>query len=259
MKKVWSIIVAALFFSVIQNQHLLLAESGSSAVERLKASARNYYWGKGVRQDYSRALRFYEIAAALGDPQASNIAGGMYYTGKGTAPDFFKAFRYLDFAADYGETTPDGSIALAQFYLRGEFVIQDYSRAVELYTDAAESGNPRAQLELGFLYYVGQGVEQDFLKAHEWFQRAALNNYSMAQYNLAIMWYTGNNRFNRSSLVDSYAWITLAALNNYQGARGFRDFLLSALTPDEREQAQLKTEDLYEQIRRRSLTPLIGP
>ena len=127
---------------------------GNSPVSRtaiLKYKAKKYYWGRGVRQDYSRALQLYEIAAALGDPQASGIAGGMYYTGKGALPDPVKAFRYLDFAADQGKITPDASIALAGFYLQGLIVPQNYSRAIELYTASAESGNPQAQLELGKL------------------------------------------------------------------------------------------------------------
>lgn len=250
MKAAVPLIFTILFYAVLPNLDYCHAESGTFTIARIKMKAQNYYWGKGVRQDYSSALKFYEIAAALGDPQASNIAGGMYYTGKGTEPNPYKAFRYLDFAADHGETTPDGAIALAGFYLQGAVVLQNYSRAIELYTEAAESGNSRAQLELGFLYYVGQGVDQDFSKAHDWFYKAALENYNMAQYNLAIMWYTGNNKFNRSSLVEAYAWASIADLNNYQGARGFRDYIVSALTPDERERAQQKAENLYEQIRR---------
>lgn len=235
---------------------------GNSPVSRtaiLKYKAKKYYWGRGVRQDYTRALQLYEIAAALGDPQASGIAGGMYYTGKGALPDPVKAFRYLDFAADQGKITPDASIALAGFYLQGLIVPQNYSRAIELYTASAESGNPQAQLELGFLYYMGQGVDQDFSKAEEWFREAALNNYNMAQYNLGIMWYTGNNGLNRSSLTDAYAWINVAASNGYQDGYGVREYLHSALTGDELLLAQEKSEQIYEQIRQHLLAPPVNP
>ena len=206
-------------------------------------------------QNYTRALELYEIAAVLGDPQASTIAGGMYYTGKGAVVNPFKAFKYLDFAADQGQITADASIALAGFYLQGLIIPQNYTRAIELYSRAADTGNPRAQLELGFLYYIGQGVDQDFSKAHELFEEAALNNYNMAQYNLGIIWYTGNNSLNKSSLIDAYAWVNIAALNRYEDAYGLREYLQSALTEDELLVAQQKSERIYQQIRQRLPAP----
>lgn len=252
-------ISAILFLVIISILGVSYANTNSNRTAILRKKAQNYYWGRGVTQDYARALELYETAAALGDPQASNIAGGMYYTGKGTLTNPYKAFRYLDYAADHGKTTPDALIALASFYLKGEIAPQNYTKAIQLYLDAADSGNPRAQLELGFLYYIGQGVVQDFSKAHEWFQKAALNNYNMAQYNLGIMWYTGNNGLNKSSLVDAYAWINIAASNFYQDAYVLRDFLKSALTQDELHLAQQKSKDLYDQIRKNMMSTTGSP
>ena len=253
------LISAILFLFVLSVFEISSVNSEVSKTAILKKKAKKYYWGRGVRQDYTRALQLYEIAAVLGDPQASTIAGGMYYTGKGTLSDPLKAFRYLDFAAEQGQITPDASIALAGFYLQGLIIPQNYTRAIELYSMAADTGNPRAQLELGFLYYTGQGVEQDFSKAYEWFQEAALNNYNMAQYNLGIMWYTGNNSFNRSSLTEAYAWINIAATNRYQDAYGLREYLQLELTEDELLLAQQKSERIYEQIRQRLLATPDNP
>ncbi len=253
------LISAILFLFTISVTGVSHVNSEVSRTEILKYKAKKYYWGRGVRQDYSRALQLYEIAAALGDSQASGIAGGMYYTGKGALPDPAKAFRYLDFAADQGTISGDASIALAGFYLQGLIVPQNYARAVELYTASAVSGNPQAQLELGFLYYIGQGVGQDFSKAEEWFREAALNNYNMAQYNLGIMWYTGNNSLNRSSLTDAYAWINVAASNGYQDAYGIRQYLHSAITKEGLLLAQKKSEQIFEQIRQRMLAPPDNP
>ena len=253
------LISVILFLFVLSVFEVSSVNSEVSKTAILKKKAKKYYWGRGVRQDYSRALQFYEIAAVLGDPQASNIAGGMYYTGKGALANPLKAFKYLDFAADQGQITPDASIALAGFYLQGLIIPQNYTRAIELYSKAADTGNPRAQLELGFLYYIGQGVDQDFSKAHELFQEAALNNYNMAQYNLGIIWYTGNNSFNSSSLIDAYAWVNIAALNRYQDAYGLREYLKSALTEDELLLAQQKSKRIYEQIRQRLLATPDNP
>jgi len=215
----------------------------------LKNQARNYYWGTGVSQDYSRALDLYEMAAALGDPQASAIAGGMYHTGKGTDINPYRAFDYLDYSERAGETNPDASAALAGYYLQGRVAPLNYARAVELYSSAAEAGNPEAQLELGFLYYNGYGVDQDFSKAHKWFNKAALGNQGLAQYNLGIMWYTGNNESNSTSLADAYAWMSIAVSNNVPGAYGFRRHLESTLTKDQLKLAQQKSTYLFNLIK----------
>ena len=52
-------------------------------------------------------------------------------------------------------------------------VNQDYAKAVEYYTRAAQQGHAAAQCGLGFCYKNGEGVTQDYKKAAEWFTKAA--------------------------------------------------------------------------------------
>ena len=237
-------IIAALIFWL----HAPLATSQDSAAA-LKFEAQKYYWGRGEKKDYKKALSLYERAAALGDSEASYIAGGMYYKGLGTARDPSKAFRYLDYAAKNGKSSPESNRALAEFYILGEVVPQNFQKAVKWYEESANGGDSNAQLELGYLYFTGRGVEQDFPAALKWFRKAALNNYNMAQYNMGIMWYTGSGT-ERSDLARAYAWLSIAAANNYPQAVAARDYLKSTLSREELERAQTVAAELYAQIRR---------
>ena len=50
---------------------------------------------------------------------------------------------------------------------------QDKERAAQLYLQAAQAGNARAQCNLGFFYYHGIGVEEDNDQAFYWFSQSA--------------------------------------------------------------------------------------
>lgn len=218
-----------------------------SVAETLKREAQKFYWGKETAQDLPRALELYERAAALGDPEASYIAGGMYYKGIGTLKDPFKAFKYLDYAARNGKTSAQSSRALAEFYILGAVVPRNYQKAFQWYREAAQSGDREAQLELGYLYFVGRGIEQDFKEAMAWFRKAALNGDPTAQYNLGIMWYTGNG-VESSSLERAYGWLSLAAANQHRDAVGARDFLQTQMGEEQLERAQQVAAELYREI-----------
>jgi uncharacterized protein len=52
-------------------------------------------------------------------------------------------------------------------------VPQSYDTAVELYTGAAERGDPTGQHLLGLMYDKGHGVDQDDVEAYKWLSLAA--------------------------------------------------------------------------------------
>lgn len=69
-----------------------------------------------------------------------------------------------------------------------EFRNQDYSEALPLLTQSAESGDPEAQCLLGNIYQLGLGeVPIDEVTAIRWYYRAADQGYSVATNNLAGM------------------------------------------------------------------------
>ena len=93
------------------------------------------YGGRGVTQDYEKAVEWYRLAAMQGDAEAQFNLGRMYENGKG--------------------------------------VTQDYKKAVDWYRLAAKQGYADAQDFLGTMFCFGRGVTQDFVRAHTWYNLAA--------------------------------------------------------------------------------------
>lgn len=59
---------------------------------------------------------------------------------------------------------------------------RDTSKAVNLFRQAADGGNPYAQYMLGKLCLMGKGVPKDREQAHYWFTQSARQGNSFAQY-----------------------------------------------------------------------------
>lgn len=109
-----------------------MAEAGDAEMQCVLAEM--YSDGKGVRQNYVEARRWYEKAAAQGYVEAQNNLGVLYNHGRG--------------------------------------VRQNYTEAHRWYEKAAMQGCVEAQYNLGVLYIQGQGVRQDKRMAKEWFGRS---------------------------------------------------------------------------------------
>ncbi len=67
-----------------------------------------------------------------------------------------------------------------QAYQRGNF-----GDALKEWRPLAESGDPRAQFNLGAMYDEGKGVAADPVEAVKWWQRSAEQGLVLAQQNLA--------------------------------------------------------------------------
>ena len=61
-----------------------------------------YENGRGVRQDYAEALRWYRKAAEQGDVQAQYNLGLMYYNGQGVRQNFHLSKEWFGKACDGG-------------------------------------------------------------------------------------------------------------------------------------------------------------
>ncbi|EJK70105.1 hypothetical protein THAOC_08564 [Thalassiosira oceanica] len=71
---------------------------------------------------------------------------------------------------------------------------KDFSRAIELYTEAAELGSLDAHFRLGHTYYYGDGIEEDEPRGiHHW-QEAAMKGHVQSRHKLGVVEYdSGNN------------------------------------------------------------------
>jgi TPR repeat protein len=84
----------------------------------------------------------------------------------------------------------------------------DYVKALAQLIPAAESGDVRAQTNLGSIYYYGKGISANFDKAFRWYHAAALQGDLDAQIGLAIMYIKGQSV--QGDFAIAYMWLTLA-------------------------------------------------
>mgnify|MGYP001557592173 CR=1 FL=1 len=131
-----------------------------------------------------------------------------------------------DAATEAARGNPD-----AQFHLgitcAGEGPSQDYPRAIEWYSKAANQNHPLAQFNLGIMYANGQGVKQNHQEAEIWFGKSARLGDAGAQHRL------GMNRYQASidglpesmseSRIEAYKWFVLSAAKGYCGSESARD------------------------------------
>lgn len=169
-----------------------------------------YYYGRGVRQDYAEAAKWYRASADLGNADAEYSLGHMHAFGQGVRQDKEEALRWFRFAAAHGNvkamerliqlqpvsgsapgsSTANGTIGAvtaAAFYEMGEKyyygrgVRLDYAEAAKWYRKAAEQGNSDAQYSLGHMYLFGLGVRQSNRDAANWFLKAAAQGNAKAR------------------------------------------------------------------------------
>jgi len=218
------------------------------AAESLSSTAKKYYYGIGAPKNMHKAFTLYLKAAERGNVDAMFIVGGLYMQGQGTAVNQAEAFKWLYKAALNGRSSKESQRILAQFFISGKNVPQNYNEAVHWYEAAAKNGDPEAQSELAFLYFSGKAIDRDYDKAFYWFDIAARNGYTLAQYNMGILWYTGNG-VPGVDMVKAYAWFNLASANGHSNGESAKSFLESILSADELLKAQDLSTKLYKEIR----------
>ena len=81
----------------------------------------------------------------------------------------------------------------AALYAQGDaaFLVQDYEKALEYWSAAAETGNADALHNLGWMYEHGVGVEPDYEKAWDYYAKAAELGNELSYYGLGLMSFDG--------------------------------------------------------------------
>ena len=108
-----------------------------------------YYWGKGVAEDYERAMAAYKVAAEEGDALSQYQVGymyyqlgSMYYHGLGVAVDYAQARAWFEKATAQDDSEAFGM--LGTMYVQGLGMVPSWRRARELYKRAIELGDSTA-------------------------------------------------------------------------------------------------------------------
>ncbi len=109
----------------------------------------------------------------------------MYRNGRGVPQDFAKAMRWYKKAAEQGDD--QAQFNLGVMYKDGQGVPQDHTAAAKWYRKAAEQGLADGLDKLGFLYGNGLGVAQDYIQAHMWWNLAAAQGNKISAKNRNIV------------------------------------------------------------------------
>jgi len=160
----------ALFIFINKSNYLMLGHMYSS--------------GRGVKQNYERAMAFYQKADCA---IANTYIGYMYYLGQGVKQDTDLALRYFYRAIDAGCSN-------ALIYLGTDHRNKSSNnvRSMECYKQAASKNNSTALIEIGDMYYFSRGVDRDYAKTFEYCQKAAMMGNIRALYELGAMYYNGD-------------------------------------------------------------------
>ena len=112
--------------------------------------------------DLKKAVKYYAIAAVLGNADGQKKLADFYYDGNGVEQDLQNAIEWYENASD--RDSKEAQYALGQIYAQqGE-----YDRAYEYYLAAAGNRHIAAQYELGCLLLKGRGVKADEQEAIRW-------------------------------------------------------------------------------------------
>ena len=171
-----------------------------------------YANGKGVPQDYKKAVKWYPTCCRTGECNLHKIIlCVMYYLKDKEVPqDYKEEFKWYRLSADKATV---GQCILGELYNKGQGVSQDYKEAVKWYRLSAEQGFATRTIPTWVtMYQKGQGVPQDYKEAVKWYRLAAEQEDAEAQYNLGVM-YAQGTRSSKRLCVSTYV-VELSASSN---------------------------------------------
>lgn len=251
--------------------------AGQGEVQALAALIAMYSRGRGVEADPQRALVLLKRAAVRDRPNAQFSLAAAYEHGDHLEPDAGEALRWYRRAAD--QDYVPALLSLAVIHENGQLGTEpDPAKAMALLAQAfthtrqaAESGDPEAQLLLSSMYLEGIGTAGDPALAMDWLHRSARNGHVPAQLEMAsrysrgsllprhvdaaLMWiervanqgspegqYLLGKAYDSSDAmehdyVEAYKWFSLAADQGFQPAREYMDELEVTLSTAERVEA----------------------
>ena len=127
--------------------------------------------------------------------------------------DFTKAVEWLTKAADLGHAQAQVYLGNCYYYANGHI---DHEKAVFWFRKAAEQGFAKGQNNLGSCYRFGKGVEQNDAEALCWFRKAAAQNSATAQFNLGRCYRFGWGA--EENWPEAVKWFEKAAEQDHAGA-----------------------------------------
>lgn len=168
---------------------------------------------KQTPQDSVKAYKYFSLSAESGFVPAERALAILLLDSTYTKYDKIKGIEWLTKSADHGLVI--AKLELAEFYINGDGVEQNFNKAIDLINDGlkglyllAESGNAKAQYQLGRLFLYGKYFNKDLSQAKFWFQKSAEANNAYGQYLYGLYFLECND------FINAFYWITEA--NNNQ-------------------------------------------
>jgi predicted secreted Zn-dependent protease len=157
-------------------------------------------------ENWAYVLARSQPAAEKGNAHAQTMMGLLYYFGHGVKQSYSEAERWYQLAAEQEHSVALAN--LADIYNEGLGVKVDYEKAHKLWKRAAGRGNTMAMYNLGRHHLTGIGVPADFCEAYYWWTRAARLGGGLAQDQLSVMFARGDGV--AQDKLQAYIWSKLA-------------------------------------------------
>lgn len=160
-----------------------------------------------ARSSFSRDFLEMKARAEDGNPVAQYEIAQHFVSGQGVPQDYAQAMAFFEKAAKQG--LAPAQFRLASIYEKGLGTSKNPKTAAFWYQRAAESGNVHAMHNLGVLLAEGLEGRPDYAKAAFWFSQAAAYGEGDSQFNLAVLLDRGLGL--PRDPAKSYAWFAIAA------------------------------------------------
>ncbi len=170
-----------------------------------KDSAKNLYEiaeEYNSNQDYEKAMKYYQKAAALGNTDAMEMIGLLYLFGDGVSQSNIEAVKWITKSAEFGNA--DAQYMLGRGYLNGEMGLKSNPQlGVKWLSQSAKQDFTDSLFKLAECYTYGIGVNEDTIKAFECYKKCAelgeLSGYGkMAE--MYEEWYLNEDWFESTGL-----------------------------------------------------------
>lgn len=177
-----------------------------------------YALGKGVKQDYKEAQRWFLMAEKANLPLARYHLGLLEWQGAIGPRSLEKAYAWCEKGAEgLGDAAAKGDVealvALGWMFQEGMGKVQDHKKSLEYYQEAADTEYGPALNQLAIVHRDGRAGDKNPAEASKLFQKAAEGGYAEAQVNFGELFdeYTGKKQAGPKDFGRAQQWYQKAA------------------------------------------------
>ena len=152
---------------MIENLSELIEKADKGDVEAMVAVAQYIVWDDQTQpieeELLERAKAYFNKAIEAGNAEAMVSVGAMYYVGRGVQQDYKKAVHWYTKAANHGSITAMSNLGYCYYY--GRDIPVDMEKAYQMFSKAAILGDPISYYKIGDMYMWGKYVDKDPVSA----------------------------------------------------------------------------------------------